>query len=360
MYYYIIIIIPFLFYLYRNFDKSANTLVYKDLFYIYISIVFIISSCRYHVGSDYESYSLIFEFDRPIEPLYRGLQYAVKFIYDSYEFFVFIVFLISFYLKKFVFHSLSYTKGVLISYIAYFSFYYISYDINAMRQGLALGVTMLAGYYAYRKEFKNYIILVLLAPLIHYTAICFIPFYFFLRISYKAIYIWIIIIICFILSYINIFDYFIKLSDSILGGGIIATKINNYATSDEYANNVLLTFSTVRRFFIFFVMYFTLNRIPANSGIKHFIFVTSFITIVSYLLFCNVSYFAIRISVYYRIFECIWLSYLPFMFKRKSNQLIVSIILFFYFFAQVYSALKIEDNGLLPINTFFNKILENV
>lgn len=353
MYYYFIALFPFLFFFYRNFDKKYNLSIYRGSFFIFSIIIFIISGCRYYVGTDYESYSDIFYHDLSIEPLYKSLQDLIKLIYNKYELLVFVVFAIAYLLKIKVFHLFCFPKGILLTYIAYFSFYYISYDINAIRQGLALGVTMLAGYYAYKKELYKFIIFTVIASLIHYTAICFTPFYFLLSLSYRKKYIWGIIIFCFVLSLINIFDHFINLVESSLGGSMIAAKVYNYGTNEDFAHNTLFSFSTIRRLFIFIILYYTLKKIPANHRIKHFLFVTGFITIVSYLLFCNVSFFATRISVYYRIFECIWFSYLPFIFKRKSNQLIISLLIFIYFIGQIYSALQIENNGLLPIRTFF-------
>lgn len=353
MYYYYILLFPYIYFIYRNFSSNYKNTVYKGLFYAFIIPVFIISSCRYYVGSDYESYSDIFYYDLPIEPLYKLIQNFSKLIINKYEFLVFIIFGLAFCLKTKCFNKLSYQKGILLTFISYFSFYYIAYDINAIRQGLALGFTMIAGYYAFEKKLQSFLIFTTIASLIHYTAICFYPLYYLLTLSYNKKHIWGIILSCIILSAINIFNQFINITESLFSGSIIAAKIYNYGTSEAFANNILFSFSTVRRLFFFIILLFTLKKIPANYKIKHFLFVTGFLSIVFYLLFSNVNFFATRISVYYRIFECIWFSYLPFIFKRKTNQLIISLLLILYFLAQVHSALQAEFNGLLPIRLFF-------
>lgn len=48
--------------------------------------------------------------------------------------------------------------------------------MNAIRQGLAMSLTLLAVYYAYMRKKIKYITVCLLASFIHYTAFCFIPF----------------------------------------------------------------------------------------------------------------------------------------------------------------------------------------
>lgn len=77
----------------------------------------------------------------------------------------------------------------------------------------------------------------------------------------------------------------------------------------------------------------------------------AFFSIVTYLLFSQIGYFSIRLSAYYRIIECIWLSYFPFIFKSHRNQMIAITCFFLYSLLQVSSALMLENNGLLPIRT---------
>ena len=351
MYYYTLVVLAYATFLLDNFNVR-NKEKYSCLFaYVFFSVIFFISSFRYEVGSDYPGYKEIFEYDDPIEPLFALLIKAVKYIGGNYEVFVAIIFILSFGLKLLVFRKLAFRKGFYLSMMLFCSFYYIAYEMNAIRQGLAMSLTLLAVYYAYMRKKIKYITVCLLASFIHYTAFCFIPFYPLLNIKLKKIHIVGICLLCVLLSMNQIFNIFMDMASMYLGDSAMGDRILAYGENGDASSNVLFSSGTLRRLFFFGLIIYSIDKIEATERLKQIILWGAFLSIVTYLLFSQIGYFSIRLSAYYRIIECIWLSYFPFIFKNHRSQMIVIAFFFLYSILQVSSALMLEDNGLLPIRT---------
>lgn len=349
MYYYILVLLPFICFLIKNINIKQKYLYYLGFSYIFFFLIIFVSSLRYDVGTDYFSYKEIFELGLTTEPLFAALIKLIKKCHGEYPVFVFIVFMLSLNIKLFIFSKLSYNKGYFLSLMIFCSFYYIAYEMNAVRQGLALSLTMLASFYAIKKEKIKYFITTMCAILTHYTAIIFLPFYYIInqRISKKTALI--LCTISFILALNNSFSTLINLATLLIGEHDITTKIIAYSTSENFENNILLSFSTIRRLFFFTLILFTYERIEAKTEIKQIIFWGAFISTILYLLFAQVGYFSTRLSVYYRIYECLWISYIPFIFQRKSTKIFITFFFLLYAFSQVASALSLGNNGLTPI-----------
>ena len=355
MYYYILILLSFVSFQLRNLKIKNQATYLLANSYVFFFLIFFISSLRYNVGTDFFSYQKIFTNDNPIEPLFFLLIQAIKTINGNYQLFVFIVFLLSFGFKLYSFSKLSYSKGFFLTVMLFCSFYYIAYDMNAIRQGLALASTLLACYYAYIKKKTRFYVTCIAATLVHYTAFVFLPFYILLDIKITKKVSILICLACILLSLYGIFDILINISTSILGNNIIAYQIKAYSVAEGFANNLLISSSTIRRLFLFALILFSYEKIDAPNRIKQIIFWGGFISIIIYILFAEVGYFSTRLSVYYRITECIWLSYFPFIFKKKNTKYIIITFYFLYSLLQVHSALTAENNNLLPIQTFIFK-----
>ena len=311
MYYYTLVVLAYATFLLDNFNVR-NKEKYSCLFaYVFFSVIFFISSFRYEVGSDYPGYKEIFEYDDPIEPLFALLIKAVKYIGGNYEVFVAIIFILSFGLKLFVFRKLAFRKGFYLSMMLFCSFYYIAYEMNAIRQGLAMSLTLLAVYYAYMRKKIKYITVCLLASFIHYTAFCFIPFYLLLNIKLKKIHIVGICLLCVLLSMNQIFNIFMDMASMYLGDSAMGDRILAYGENGDASSNVLFSSGTLRRLFFFGLIIYSIDKIEATERLKQIILWGAFLSIVTYLLFSQIGYFSIRLSAYYRIIECIWLSYFP-------------------------------------------------
>ena len=350
MYYYIIAVLSFFSFALKNVQIKDRKLFLLACSYILFTLLFFISSFRDNVGTDFQSYRNIFENETPIEPLFGYLIKFVKYFGCEYEVFVFLVFAIAFGLKVYVFHKLSYEKGFFLSLMFFCSFYYIAYDINAIRQGLALSLTLLACYFAYIQSKLKFYIACITAVFIHYTAIVFLPFYLILRIKLTKIQAIAICIVCVIASLNGVFPELVDFSTNLLKDFPVAYFIKGYGSSID---SIIFSFSTLRRLFFFTLILYSYDKIIADGRLKQIIFWGNLLSIMIYFICADVPYFSTRLSSYYRIIECVWLSYFPFVFQKSNNKILVCIFYLTYSFLQINSALSLEDNHLLPIKTIF-------
>lgn len=351
MYYYLVTILCFFSFCIQQIRiKEYKTFIIGSS-YCFFCLLLIVSCFRYGVGTDFFNYKDIFDYNHPIEPLFSLFIKITKILGGNYSVFVFWIFAVTFCLKVFVFYKLGYKKGFFLSLMLYCSFYYIAYDINAIRQGMAMSVTLLACYYAYLDKKNTYIAICIIASLIHYTAIIFLPFIFLLKYDRNKKMAIILLLSSIFLSVIGIFDIIINIGVDIIGNNAISDRILSYSSVGESG---LISFGTIRRLFFFSLIFFSVEKMDAPDRIKQIVYWSNLANIVIYFLFINESYFSTRLTSYYRIIECIWLSYFPFIFTIKNNKYIFVFFYFIYSLMQITSALTAEDNYLLPINTIFS------
>lgn len=201
-----------------SFNKPSRTDVTNNT--LYCSIIFIwllfISTFRGPFTADYGNYLYIYnkykvlniieilkQNNMDLEYGYLILNRVAMLIYDNY---ITLLFIISFIILTCYFRQYrKYSNYVWLSILLLLCIgsYYTSF--NTLRQFLAACITFFAGEYIYKKKFFKYLILVIIAFLIHKTAIIMVPFYFILQINWnkrKSIFFGIIVISIVIFSYI--------------------------------------------------------------------------------------------------------------------------------------------------------------
>lgn len=348
MYYYCIVTLSYL----CSLSKRSSSL-YRLLLFLIIASVLLISCFRVGFGTDYYSYEANFHSAGDgMEFLWRMFVVTIKNLGGNYHLFLALIFSIAFSLKLITFYKLGNRSGLMLSLMLYFSFYYIAYDINAIRQGLALSVTCIALLATYKRNLSYYLICMAIACFIHYTAIWFLPFYWISRIRLSLKVAMVVIISLYICAASGIMQRLMNIALQIFTNPVIASKITNYSSSD-LAVPMLYSFSTIRRLLFSALIIILSKRIGYKDPISQILIWGAFGSICSYLLLSEIGYFATRLSVYYRITECIFVSYLPVVFKRPHVRQLSTLILYCYSMLQVCSALSLRDNGLTPISVLF-------
>lgn len=125
------------------------------------------------IGSDAGNYLSLLSnkpFEQEIEPFIGYIAFFVKLIGGGSILFFFIISLIINLLIFYVFYKID-KKNFLI-YMAIFSttFLFINSNINILRQGMAISVGFLSTYYLVNNKLKYYLLSVLLAIFIHFSA----------------------------------------------------------------------------------------------------------------------------------------------------------------------------------------------
>ncbi len=198
--------------------KEGNQLVVVDvitpvsIFYVGL-IIFLVSSLRFEVGTDYIGYNsyarnhilgkpFFSEFGK-IElffNIFARISYRLcgdmQFLFAALSFFT-----VYFLFKGFLYYDKNLIVPVLIFFIS--TTFFIS--LNAMRQIAAFSIFLYASQYAISKNFKKYFLLMLLALCWHKTALLYLFLYFAPRIRIRKSFFPLVISMFIMKKIINIF-----------------------------------------------------------------------------------------------------------------------------------------------------------
>ena len=323
---------------------SPKQLTYLSIYFLLLTILAVGTLRGKGIGSDYFSYFYIYRDRGDIELGFSLLADLIKFCGGNFHVFLGVVFGISISLKVFVFRKMSLYP--LLSLMIYLGFWFLTYDMNGIRQGLAFGFTGLAAYFAWRGCTGKYWMSCICALLFHYSSVVFLPFIFLIRKECTFRVVLFILGGAFLFAIqgglINILSYFVG-ADS-----YFINKMFYYGSDENFNENVLFSFSTLHRLVIFLIIYVTVPAMGIDDRLKRIFLWAAIMNVGIYLLFTDVEIVATRISLYYRFIECLSLAAIPSIFSRFSNQFFTLVLLYIYILWQVYSTLSIPDNSLVP------------
>jgi hypothetical protein len=314
---------------------------------VLILTVTVLGCLRDGIGTDWNNYVKFFNHPVDVEWGFKSMVNFVKGIGGDFYLFSILFFLMAFISKYLFFVKLS--QSVALSLLIYSGFWFLVYDLNGIRQGLALGFTGLAFFFAYKHNLIKYCLCMALAILNHKTALIFLPFYFLVNISINRLYLSIGVGVFFIAALFNVTDLILEALRWLLGDtNTLVIKVQQYQTSSLYNSNILFSFTTLHRIFIFFIILVCSRLFMFDGKLINALVIAAFLNIAIYMLLCRYEIIATRLTLYYRFPESISLAALPFIFNRKRNQIVIAFLLLLYIMGQVYSTLSIPNGGLLP------------
>lgn len=304
------------------------------------------------IGTDYYNYQDIFYSPDNIEPGYKLIGFIIKKLGGNFHLFIAVFFFISFILKLYCFKKLSLYP--FLSILLYLGFWFLVYDMNGIRQGMSLGFVGVSLIYLQKRDLRTHLLLVILGILSHFSTVVFLPFYFITKYDFTYKIGYSIFLIALVLAILGVSEYIIVLLCGFIGiDNHLASRALSYGMDNTYNNNILYSFSTIHRLFIFLITCLYINRIKANDTLKNIFLWAALINITIYLLFSQFELISTRLSLYYRFTECIFLSYLPSAFTKNINKIAIGILLCFYVIWQVYTTLSIPGGNLYPYYSIF-------
>lgn len=145
---------------------------------ILLLLCFVVGALRGEgVGADYYAYLRIFlHGDETMEAGFSELIRIIKWFGGDYFHLIVLVFSLSIFTKYYVFRKMS--PNPYLSLMIYLGFWFLSYEMNGIRQGLALGFIGVAVYHAWKGKMFFYWIFIGLAISVHNSALVFLPFAF--------------------------------------------------------------------------------------------------------------------------------------------------------------------------------------
>lgn len=309
---------------------------------IFLSLWFI-AGLRYAVGTDYNTYKWYFDnihffgFEFPhFERGYYFINYIVSLFTDNSQY----LFLVTSFLIIFLFHitlknfSVSYALSIFL--FVTIAFYYES--LNVIRQYLAVAITFFSIRYIINKNFKKFLLTVVLASFFHTTAIILVPFYWISRIKIRNISYFSILVIT------TVFSFF---TTNIVG--LVSKFIPKFAYYINYyregasANTVTMILLAI---LIFSLLYKKkLNEIDINSNI--YINLMFFGLLFVILSRDNIIFY--RAALYFYVFILILI---PICLKSLNKYLKIPsyIIVISIMTAYHYHLLLNNSSGVLPYN----------
>lgn len=333
-------------------NLNRITLLFFSVLAFFLMLMF--GGLRYNVGADWYSYERIFNetrfdnvFEIGIEPFFNLLIVVIKYFNLNYLFFVFTVFAIATAIKfSFLF---KYSNSFFAALLVYFPIQFMAYDINGIRQGLAIGIVFCSVDSLLKKKIWMFLIIVSLAMCFHYSAVIFFPFYFIANKKIKPKYIHITITLSIVLGFLLQKIILSVLLPRLSGlESIFAQKVFSYSSSEEFGQGISLGFSTLHRLLIFYLFFIFYDKIKLKDPLKNILLNSYLISLVLFFLFSAIEIVASRGSLYYRSFDILIIASFLTIPNKFQYKFCIFLLICAYSFFGVYTNLKLSENGLIP------------
>jgi len=352
----------FLFLIFGVFALIDKRKVSKILFASFVFFIIVLfGGLRYQVGVDWYNYESIFNesmfdnlFGIGIEPVFNLLIVCTKYLNFDYLFFVFFIFIVSTSLKFAFFFK--YSNSFFAALLIYFPIQFMTYDVNGIRQGLAVGIIFWSIHYLLKKRLLPFLAVVTLATCCHYSAAIFFPFYFIAHIKIKRKLIHIIVFSSILLGFL-LQDMLLAYVLPKLSGleSVFAQKVSSYSINENFGKGISLGFSTFHRLGIFYLFFFFFDKIKMDKPLKNILLNSYLISMILYFLFSAIEIIASRGSLYYRAFDILMIASFITIPKDLKSKILILIIIFLYAVFGVNTNLSLPFNGLIPYqNSLFN------
>lgn len=330
----------------------------KYLFIIPFGILFLtfffLAAFRYETGPDYSSYEIFYnELDFNLigflEPLFVSLTvYLRDYMGFGYQSLLIVVALIAISSKFwFIFKTVDYWFFALL---LYFSNVYLTGDFGQIRQGIAIGFSLIGFYYLVNGRLWTYFLFILLAIGFHFSAaICLVaPFFININLSKnKMISIWFFSLV---MGLIMKGPLLHPILGAILPGNL-ASKVLGYLEGD--AAGLGLSLGILIRFLCLLIGTITLEKFP-DKNYRKYLNLYFFGGIMLFLFNFNAT-FASRLGSYFLILDIVVLSYAikssTSLYYKLTVFLLFSAINFYTLMQQITS----PDTYMVPYKTVFFK-----
>ncbi|XOD68508.1 MAG: EpsG family protein [Flavobacteriales bacterium AspAUS03] len=292
----------------------------KFFFYGIVFVLIFISGFRYEVGSDYSSYkNAFFIIQNTNKPgVEWGYHYLNKIFASFQNGFIGVFFTIAFFaiLSKAI-AIFKYSHYPILVLLLYYVIYYFNGDSGQIRQNLAMGICLYATQYIFEKRFFKFLFAIILATSFHNTAIIFIFSYFIgniKKISKNALFLSFLIVMG--LSFTDV-KYIFKPIIEYFSVFDLDKKYMLYVDSKKYGQRYDFTYGDVTRVIFFFLFTININKmIKENKNIQLF-FLLYMVSIFLYFLFRSNVIFAVRLGLYYKIFEILMIPELIYLYRKN-------------------------------------------
>jgi len=370
MFYFILFFILILFALNDIFiKKSIRTSSYSLLIIVFVLVA--VAGLRWETGVDWHAYTIWFDktpiigsanfFDifKSLDIGFLLLISLIKTFGGNIQTIFFIMSIISF---SFLYKALKmYTPYRNISIFLYFCLVFFVLDMSGIRQAVSLNIFFFSIRYIKDKNIKKYLIYILIAISFHWTAILFIPFYFFLNKRFSTIKCFIFTSICLLIAIfkINWISFFINFIIKYFTKGLFISKIIIYSTNNIFAVSKRFGFGGIAICLIFIFICIFRKKME-----KRFPFFNIFFNLFLFYIFIFFGLFMFaeissRLRFYTFLSIIILLPYFLFFIKTLESKTIYLFLMIFYGFLYVKPYLLSEEQAI-AFTPYQNYIIHKV
>ncbi len=316
----------------------------------------IFAGIRWETGTDWENYLYYFKIIdiRPIggtameigyEMLVRSFKLLISSNYTPFLFFcaIYIIVLTYFVLFK-------YSPFPLFSLFLLLSYSFVGSGFG-VRQDLSIALTLIALIFVVERSLLKFLVVVLLASLIHNSAIVFIPAYWLYTFKWDTIK---------VLSIVVFTLFCVLFSERIMstfGTLISARKVELYMTlgmeteANPYTTLIKGLLGRILFFAILvgFVDYNNEDRKMFNGLFNLYVF-----GIIIFSIFSPISLIFGRLARYYDIYQILLLP-LAYLYAKRIYKIIIFIVVSAFSLLKFTTALNGSDGTFIPYKTIFSK-----
>ena len=339
--------------IFELFHIKIETKQKKIVYWGIVIALVLVAGLRYGLESDYWHYYYVFWGTIKVSSLEIGFKLFNSIVYTffkNYGVYCLIVAIVSMGGKGKFFFKLKYP---FIALLCYYLRFYVLFELNAIRQGMAMTFVIIAIYYLINSDIKKYIFFVVVAMLFHSAAICALLGLVLKKVNMKFKYV-ILAYFCCLIFRLVFFDTVIASFEPYISGVLGST--NNLIHGIQYIINSgdkmqeMNYFSLIRVIIPGICLYFISNK---NNQLYFNLY---FIGSVLNLLFWGLDTIAFRIPAVFYIFEAYILNDALLeckIFGRKKKDWVFTICFCGVAFCDIWSfiAYLTESTTLVPYRT---------
>lgn len=281
-----------------------------------------IGAFRYENNADWHPYEVIFNNIANTGDIFLGIEFgfgALCLFFGTYGNFRLMIFFMAIfsigYKLKFLKDE---SKCPFLSLLIYFTSIYIGSDFVNIRQGMALGFSLIAFNYAFKNKFLPFLITAACAFSLHYSAIIIFPFYFLIKIKLTKIKIIVLLLTSFIVSF-SIYPLIGILANA-LSIAYLKEKFLLYSFSGVGTIEIILQVFAISIVKIPVIIFYCQNKKILLTNKKDQMFFDLYVWGYVAVLACSqASATLVRFATYFEIYELILIPNITAIIKKRER-----------------------------------------
>jgi hypothetical protein len=328
-----------------------------------VLLLLALGGLRDEVGTDWLAYKDVFDAVTIGEPFstfreengFLTLVQSVVSMGGGYAAFIFVTFALAFGTKVWAVRLFGVNLNAAL--VVYFSAIFLIYDLNGLRQGLALGFVMLAGWAAYRGYIFRFVAAMAAAASMHMISLIALPLWvltkrwLFLEDPRKRVALLLAGCVCCYVAADWIANSDLSTYLALVN---LVDRYDHYVDQFDTAFNPLGP-GSLQRILVALVIALMIDAVNAPARLKAFLYNTHAAALLIFFLFSFNIEFMARLSFYFKCLDLVTLSLIYGAQPTLRSRRLFMAFLATLCFAQLFQILSIPEGGLVPYNLVFGR-----